>query len=95
MVHDHPDARISDVASALGITERAAQRILSELAEEGFIDVRRVGRRNTYRVQPGMHLRHAYLRHVGIEPLLACLCERPPGTDADRRPVGAPPMSSS
>ena len=34
-VHRNPDARVRDIASAVGITERAAQTILSDLEDDG------------------------------------------------------------
>jgi len=43
-----PSVRLRDIAGALGITERATQRIVSELVDEGFLTRRREGRRNTY-----------------------------------------------
>ena len=43
-----PTARMRDVAGAVGITERAAQRIVSELEEAGYLAREREGRRNRY-----------------------------------------------
>ena len=43
-----PAIRIRDIAVRVGITERAAQRILADLVAEGYVDRARVGRRNTY-----------------------------------------------
>jgi DNA-binding MarR family transcriptional regulator len=45
-----PDIRVSDIAELVGIKERAVQRILAELREEGLISSSRAGRRNRYRV---------------------------------------------
>ena len=39
-----PDLRLRDLAAAVGITERAAQRIVSELIEGGYLTRQRVGR---------------------------------------------------
>ena len=44
--------RLRDIAAAVGITERAAHRILSELVEEGYVLREREGRRNRYQVKP-------------------------------------------
>ena len=38
-----PDIRIRDIAELVGITERAAQRIVADLAEEGYVVRKRVG----------------------------------------------------
>lgn len=54
----HPDARVRDVAEAIGITERATQAILSDLTQAGYVTATRVGRRNTYRVHPEQRFRH-------------------------------------
>lgn len=45
-----PDARVSDIAEMVGIKERAVQRILAELREEGLVTATRTGRRNRYRI---------------------------------------------
>ncbi len=57
-VASNPDARIRDIAATLGITERSAQAIVSDLVEAGFLRRRREGRRNHYSVNPDAPLRH-------------------------------------
>jgi DeoR/GlpR family transcriptional regulator of sugar metabolism len=53
-----PSVRVRDLAAAVGITERAVQQILSDL-ESGLVITReRHGRRNSYRVNPDVKLRH-------------------------------------
>ena len=49
-VANDPGIRLRDIAAAVGITERAAHRILSELVEEGYVLRERRGRRNHYQV---------------------------------------------
>jgi predicted ArsR family transcriptional regulator len=53
-----PGVRLRDVAADVGITERAVQRIVAELVEAGFLERRRVGRRNHYVVNRGAEMRH-------------------------------------
>lgn len=53
-----PDVRLRDVADTVGITERAAQRILADLVEEGYVTRERVGRRNRYVVNEDLRMRH-------------------------------------
>ncbi len=53
-----PNARIRDLADAVGITQRAVQRILAELVADGILKVRKEGRRNAYRIQRRSRLRH-------------------------------------
>ena len=55
---DDPGIRIRDIAARVGITERAAQRIVHELLAEGYLDARKVGRRNTYTIDADRPLRH-------------------------------------
>ena len=45
-----PDVRVSEIAERVGIKERAVQRILAELRDEGVITSTRDGRRNHYQV---------------------------------------------
>jgi DNA-binding MarR family transcriptional regulator len=53
---DDPVARMRDVAVRIGVTERAVQRIVHELAEGGYLTVTRSGRRNRYSVHRGRPL---------------------------------------
>jgi DNA-binding IclR family transcriptional regulator len=55
---ENPDVRLRDVAGAVGITERAAQRILADLVEAGYVKRDRVGRRNRYSVNREVAMRH-------------------------------------
>jgi predicted transcriptional regulator len=57
-VHRNPDARVRDIASAVGITERAAQTILSDLEGSGYLRKTKVGRRNTYSINAKGTFRH-------------------------------------
>lgn len=69
----NPDMRLRDVAVAVGITERAAQRIVAELVEAGYISRERNGRRNSYEVHPELPLRHPVEREHHIGELLDVL----------------------
>src|SRR5215467_7267171 len=53
-----PDVRYRDIAQMVGITERAAQRIVADLIDSGYVESERVGRRNRYRVHPDIAMRH-------------------------------------
>jgi hypothetical protein len=53
-----PDIRMRDAAHEVGITERAAQLIINDLEEAGYLARARVGRRNTYTVNPDLPFRH-------------------------------------
>jgi len=64
------DMRMRDMAAAIGITERAVQRIVSELVSEGYLDVVKEGRRNHYTIRSDQHLRHPVEDGVAIDALL-------------------------
>jgi predicted MarR family transcription regulator len=49
VAHD-PHMRLRDIAAALNITERAAQKLMSDLVAGGYVTRTRVGRRNVYDV---------------------------------------------
>ena len=53
-----PDARLRDIAETVGITERAAQRIVSDLVDAGYVMREREGRRNRYALDRSMRMRH-------------------------------------
>jgi DNA-binding IclR family transcriptional regulator len=53
-----PESRYRDIAESVGITERAAQRIVADLIESGYVESERVGRRNRYRINPNVAMRH-------------------------------------
>jgi DNA-binding MarR family transcriptional regulator len=50
-----PDVRVSDIAGMVGIKERAVQRILAELRDDGLVTSTRSGRRNHYRINRTRH----------------------------------------
>jgi DNA-binding transcriptional ArsR family regulator len=70
-VAENPNALLRDVASQVGITERAAQRIVTELEEAGYLEREREGRRNVYRLDTAMPLRHPLDQNHVIAELLA------------------------
>jgi DNA-binding transcriptional ArsR family regulator len=71
--------RLREIAAAVGITERSAHKILSELVEEGYVLRERHGRRNRYKVKPELPLRHPLVQDREVGDLLEVLSrpERP------------------
>jgi predicted transcriptional regulator len=65
-----PDARGKDIAARVGVTERAAQRIIADLVEGGYISRMRIGRRNRYTVNGDLPLRHPIERHHPLRALV-------------------------
>ena len=67
------DVRLRDVAERVGITERAAQRIVTDLVEAGYVERRKVGRRNHYSIDRGAKMRHPAQINQEIGELLDLL----------------------
>ena len=68
-----PNSRTRDIADQVGITERAAQRIVSDLVAEGYLERTKIGRRNRYEINRHGHLRSAAFTDFEIGPLLDVL----------------------
>jgi predicted transcriptional regulator of viral defense system len=73
-----PDARLRDVAATVGITERTAGQIVSELEQAGYLTKTRIGRRNRYEVHGELPLRHPQHRHHTVGELIGFLTAPPP-----------------
>lgn len=72
-----PEVRLRDVADQIGITERAVQRIVTELEDAGYVTRTRQGRRNAYAVHGKAHLRHPLESHCTIAQLLELVRSTP------------------
>ena len=77
IAHD-PDVRLRDIAAGLGITERSAYGIVTELAEAGYVVKQKDGRRNRYQIQAHLPLPETTSQQPAIGEILALLA----GTDA-------------
>ena len=82
-IANDPRVRIRDIAAPVGITERAAQRIVADLIEAGYVDRTRDGRRNVYAVNRELRLALPTQRDVDLNALLAVLV--PADTSSERR----------
>ena len=69
-ISQNPEARVREIATNVGITERRALAILGELEESGYISVERIGRRNHYTVNPKGRFRHPLEANRPIKALL-------------------------
>jgi len=65
-----PTMVLRQVAFQIGITERAVQRIIADLEEDGFIERQKVGRNNHYRILDHQPLRHPIESHRTIGDLI-------------------------
>jgi len=77
IAHD-PGARLRDIAASLGITERSAHGIVTDLAEAGYLIRQKDGRRNRYQIQAHLPLPEPTSRDRTVGEVLALLA----GTDA-------------
>ena len=75
-VWEDSEARVRDIATRVGITERAVQRILQELESEQYLVRERVGRRNRYRVRADRPFRHPVEDNRPVSALLEIVSRR-------------------
>ena len=75
-----PTVRLKDVALAVGITERAIQRIVADLVAAGYVVIAKEGRRNHYRVNSRLKFRHPIERENQVGVLLQLLTPRLPSS---------------
>jgi hypothetical protein len=72
IAHD-PDVRIRDIAASLGITERRAHGIVTDLTEAGYLIKTKEGRRNRYEVQAHLPIPEPTARERAIGEVLELL----------------------
>jgi DNA-binding MarR family transcriptional regulator len=70
-----PDLRLRDVAARVGVTERAAHRILHDLVEAGYVTPIRSGRRNRYRLALDGPMRHPLEATRSVRDLVEALAD--------------------
>ncbi len=66
---------LREVAVLVGITERMVQKIVAELVEAEFLEVTKIGRRNTYQITVDKKLRHPLESHCSIGDMLESLSQ--------------------
>ncbi len=72
-IAQNPQVRLRDVAEQVGITERAVQRIVADLADAGYVTRTRAGRRNVYQLHGEIHMPHPTTRHQEVGALMSVL----------------------
>jgi DNA-binding MarR family transcriptional regulator len=77
LLTEYPSMVLRQVASRIGITERAVQRIIVDLEQEGYIEREKIGRQNHYRILPNHPLRHPIEAHRTIRDLLNMVINKP------------------
>ena len=88
IAHD-PGVRLRDIAATLGITERSAYGIVTDLTEGGYVVKEKDGRRNRYQIQAHLPLREAITQERTIGEVLDVLVET--NTRRRRRQPGDAP----
>jgi DNA-binding MarR family transcriptional regulator len=68
-----PELRLREVATTVGITERAVQKIIAELEAGGVISRERDGRRNRYEIHSEVPLRHPVEAHRKVGHILSAI----------------------
>ena len=84
IAHD-PGARLRDIAATLGITERSAYSIVTDLTDGGYVVKEKDGRRNRYQIQAHLPLREAITQERTIGEVLDVLVETNTRTRRRRR----------
>ena len=69
----HPRSTAREIASAINVTEWTVRKIIDDLEAAGYIERQKVGRRNMYRTNPYLSLRHETIRDVRVGGLLKVL----------------------
>lgn len=82
VIFQRPRSTAREIGDAVGITERAIHKIVSDLEEAGYVTRAREGRRNHYTIHPGVPLRDDVI-DVEVWELLKLLA----GRRRRRRPV--------
>ncbi len=72
VAHD-PGMRLRDIAATVGITERSAFGIVTDLTEAGYVVKRKDGRRNRYQIQAHLPLPEPTTQEHSIGEVLAVL----------------------
>src|SRR5579871_5603505 len=90
-IADDPGVRLREIGERVGITERAAHRIVIELLDAGYITRTRDGRRNRYTVNTHLPLPDPVARDQNLGDLLSILAppHEEPAPAQQKRPRGS------
>ena len=86
-----PGARLRDIAAGLGITERSAHGIVTDLAEAGYVIRQKDGRRNRYQIQAHLPVPEPGTQEPAVGEVLALFAA--PGRPAPPQAAGTHPQS--
>jgi DNA-binding IclR family transcriptional regulator len=77
-----PDIRLREIGERVGVTERAAHRIVGDLVDAEYLSRERCGRRNRYTINSNLSLPDPVARRQRVGDLLALLTEPAPSRTA-------------
>lgn len=81
IAHD-PGVRLRDIAAMVGVTERSAHDMVTDLVDAGYVVKDKEGRRNRYRIQEHVPLRDP----ISQEPTIGEMLDLLVGVNAHRNP---------
>lgn len=87
-IAEDPRVLMREIAATVGVTERAAQRLVADLIGSGYVARTREGRRNTYEVRGDLRIALPSQRDIDLNSLLGVLL---PTGSSDRRREGMSP----
>jgi len=87
----NPEARIREISSVVGLTERTVQAIVADLEAAGYLTRTRIGRRTRYTVNPDSQFRHSAQHGLRVGPLLALLTAMGDADTPERTDPGTDP----
>jgi len=86
------ESRLRDVAADVGITERAVQKIVRDLQDNGMVSVTKHGRRNRYRINLQQTLRHDLEAHCTLGELVSFVNSSKPDKEPGAKTVASEPV---
>jgi hypothetical protein len=90
-IAEDPGTRLRDIAADLGITERSAYGIVTDLTQAGYVIKQKDGRRNRYQIQAHLPLPDPVGREPAIGDVLAVLM----GENASHEQARSAPLPAS
>jgi len=84
-IAQQPRITVREISLAIGITEKATHRIITELESDGYVTKIREGRRLRYRVNPDLRLRGEILQDKAVGDLLEVLGWKRRGRQVQKR----------
>ena len=83
-IADDPGGRLRDIGARVGITERSAYGMVTDLAAAGYAVKQKDGRRNRYQIHAGMPLPEPASQQLAIGEVLALLAGATAGSELTR-----------